>query len=144
MSNRCAECGQMKSPDGDLCERCKKAERVDSLEEQVAVLEGIEVDLQLELEELRPKAQIHDRIRQLISLGLSPAQALDVAFVHDGELTHRQWASKRRVTPAAVYNNIADAKPKFEHQTELGEYPVDGLSEEEEQAQADSEEETDA
>lgn len=143
MSNRCTECGQMKSPDGDLCERCKKAERVDELEEQVAVLEGIEVDLQLELEELRPKAQIHDRLRQLISLGLSPAQAVDVAFVHDGELSHRQWAAQRRVTPAAVYNNIADAKPKFKDQTELGEYPPDELTEEEQQADT-TEEETDA
>jgi len=118
MSSRCPDCGQMMSSDaGERCERCERLERVSELEAEV--------------ERLRPKAHIHDRIRQLIALGLSPAQALDVAFVEDAGLSPQQWAEQRGVSPPAVYNNIADAEGLYKPQAELGDFPLDELSEQE-------------
>lgn len=110
MANNCPECGQMMGKDRELCERCERMQRVEELEREV--------------EGLRAKAAIHDRIRELLALGLSSAQALDVAHCYgdDALMKPPQWADIRGVSPAAVYNNIADAREIVDAQTALGDF----------------------
>lgn len=132
-NNRCGECGQMMSADREfLCERCAERQqlkqRVEQLEQELsesAPVEAVHADLRA----LRPKAALYDRIRELISLGLSPAQTLDVAFAHDGRMSHRAWSKQRGVSPAAVYNNIADCREVIETQTQLGEHDSEQIPE---------------
>lgn len=132
-NNRCPECGQMMSADRDyLCESCAERQqlrqRVEQLEEELSESVPVEA-VHADLRALRPKAALYDRIRELISLGLSPAQVLDVAFAHDGRMSHRAWSNQRGVSPAAVYNNIADCLETVETQTQLGEHDSEQMPE---------------
>lgn len=112
----CDGCGQNLTKDrrGDpgLCEKCERAARAEELEEEVEELR----------EQLEQAEGLEDRIIELLSLSLSPAQVLDVIFTQERGYSVSEWASKRRVTKPAVYNNLSTADPLIEEQSNLQEF----------------------
>ena len=126
----CNECGQSLPKDRreepGICERCERAQRAEELEEQLQ-------ELREQLEEQEPAQQLEDRIIELLSLGLSPAQTLDVIMTQERGYSVSQWASKRRVTKPAVYNNLSSADPLIEEQTDLTQWELSDAEPEEAQ-----------
>lgn len=130
----CEGCGQnlKKERRGDpgLCETCERAERSEELEVELQ-------EARAELEQLReerdsPEAELEGseeselekRIIELLSLGLSPSQVLDYIFTQERGYSVQQWASKRRVTKPAVYNNLSSAEPEIKEQTDLSQFEL--------------------
>lgn len=134
----CSECGQAlpkeRREDPGTCERCERAKRAEQLEERVAELEAAEAhaeQLETRVEELQEQlegqeslsdSELEERIVELLSLGLSPSQVLDVIFTQELGYSVSKWANRRNVTKPAVYNNLSSADPLIEEQTQLAEF----------------------
>lgn len=133
---QCGECGQaIKKARYEVgtCERCEELEdlreQVEELEDELRDEKAETTYLQSRLEQYRERAEIHDSIRELFSLGCSCAEAIDYAFCERHGHNVQEWARNRGVTPPAVYNNISSAQRALDNQSTISEFPVGELPE---------------